>query len=77
MTKDVEKLYITEIEASKRYGFSRAWFQRVRWSGTPKLPYLKLPGSSKILYPLAETDAWFKNQKLITSTAQEGGNQND
>jgi predicted DNA-binding transcriptional regulator AlpA len=56
---NVKKLYLTESEASSRYGYSRAWFQRERWKGTgPK--YIKL-NNGRILYPLDSIDNWFSS----------------
>jgi predicted DNA-binding transcriptional regulator AlpA len=62
----ITKLYLNEIEASERYCYSRSWFQRSRWAGNgPK--FLKI--GSKILYPLVETDEWFKQHGLRQSTS--------
>lgn len=58
----IEKLYLTETEASQRYGYSRQWFQRERWKGTGP-EFIKI-GSGKILYPLGETDRWFESWKI-------------
>lgn len=61
------KTYIDDKQANERYGYSRAWFQRCRWAGNGP-PFLKFRG--KVLYPLEETDAWFKNHGLIGSTSE-------
>ncbi len=63
-----KRKYIDEREASTRYSYSRKWFQMNRWKGGGP-PFLKLPGSSKILYPLKETDAWFEQHGLQKSTS--------
>ena len=64
------KLYLTEKEISQMTGYSRAYFQRARWAGKPEIPYLKLPGSSKILYPVKEVTEFFSQHPLRTSTSQ-------
>lgn len=64
--KIIEKIYLNDREASIRYGYSRAWFQRSRWDGSgPK--YFKMKG--KVLYPIKETDKWFK--KHLRNPAKE------
>ena len=60
-------IYLTEAEASLRYKYSKFWFQRCRWAGNGP-PFLKI--RSKILYPLADTDAWFNNHGLLNSTSE-------
>lgn len=55
--QNVEKLYLTEIEAAHRYGYSVQWFQRERWKKTgPR--FIKI-NNGKVRYPLKETDEWF------------------
>lgn len=66
-----KKIYLTEVEASTRYAFSRAWFQRRRLEGNGP-PYLKVRG--RILYPLKDTDAWFEGHQRRTSTSCNGVN---
>lgn len=68
MTTSIEKLYITEKEAMVRYGYSRSWFQRARWAGESP-PFIKINGG-RILYPIAQADAWFGRFGLKTSTSQ-------
>ena len=53
------KNYITDKEAAQRYGYSRSWFifQRNKKQG-PK--FVKLNKKGKILYPVDETDNWFR-----------------
>ena len=63
-----EKLYITEKEAVIRYGYSRSWFQRARWEGYSP-PFIKVHGG-RVLYPLQQTDQWFADFGLKTSTSQ-------
>lgn len=63
----MNEVYLTEKEASNRYKYSKFWFQRSRWAGNG--PYfLKIRG--KVLYPLEETDKWFKSHALIRSTSE-------
>lgn len=51
--------YMTDKEASQRYGYSKAWFQKQRYL---KLPpnYFQFNGKGKVYYSLEETDKWFK-----------------
>lgn len=63
----MKKIYQSESEASNRYNYSKYWFQKSRWAGYGP-PFLKIRG--KVLYPLEETDAWFKNHGLINSTSE-------
>lgn len=56
--------YMTDKEASKRYGYSTSWFQKQR-SLKQQPSFIKLLGKGKVYYPLGETDMWFKdNMKL-------------
>jgi predicted DNA-binding transcriptional regulator AlpA len=51
--------FITDKEASNRYGYSRSWLQYRRSKKLfPK--FVKLNGKGRVLYPLDETDTWFK-----------------
>lgn len=64
----IAKLYLSETEASTRYGYSRQWFQRERWKGTgPNFIKIK---NGKVLYPLKDTDAWFASFNLQQSTSE-------
>jgi len=58
-----KKLYLNETEASFRYGYSIAWFQRQRWQGTGP-SFIKIY-NGRVLYPIKETDKWFKSFPLI------------
>jgi len=60
-------LYLTETEASQRYKYSVFWFQRCRWSGDGP-PFLKI--KRKILYPIEDTDAWFKGHGLFNKASE-------
>lgn len=55
------KKYLTDKEASERYGYSQRWFiQQRQLSKGPK--YFQLKGTKgRVLYPLIETDKWFKD----------------
>lgn len=68
MAEIIPSLYISEVDASIRYGYSRQWFQRERWKGTGP-SFMKINGG-KVLYPLDTTDEWFKSFKVQTSTSQ-------
>ena len=57
-----EKKYLTETEASVRYGYSKPWFQHERWKKTGPI-YCK-NAAGKILYPVKETDEWFNNKYI-------------
>ena len=53
--------YLTEKEAAKRYGYSSSWFNRARVQGYgPR--YIQLRNHGRILYPLEDTDKWFKDK---------------
>lgn len=62
----IDKLYMNEKEASIRYGYSTAWFQRSRWAGNGP-PFLTVSG--KVLYPIKEVDEWFMKNGLKESTS--------
>lgn len=51
--------YLTEKEASTRYGQSVHWFQKQRYLKKPP-PYVKFQQQGRVYYPLDETDKWFK-----------------
>jgi predicted DNA-binding transcriptional regulator AlpA len=68
----IQKLYISESEASQRYGYSRQWFQRCRWRGEgPK--FIKVNGG-RVLYPLEQTDNWFQSFGCQQSTSAQKEN---
>ena len=54
---DSQKL-MSESTASKRYDYSTAWFQKMRWKGGGP-PYIKIGKS--VRYPLPGTDEWFNS----------------
>jgi predicted DNA-binding transcriptional regulator AlpA len=57
------KQYLTEKDCSKRYGYSRSWFEQRRGKDQP--PYcFRLLGKGKVLYPLSETDKWFEENLI-------------
>lgn len=51
--------YLTEKDASRRYGFSQRWFQEHRYQGNGPV-CLQVCKKGKILYPLEQTDEWFR-----------------
>ena len=60
---EITKLYINETEAAYRYGYSIAWFQRARCKGGGP-SFIKI-NNGRVLYPVKETDKWFKSFPLI------------
>jgi hypothetical protein len=56
--------YITDKEASARYGKSISWFQRQRHKKLPP-PFVKLQGKGTVYYCLNELDQWFKDNFLV------------
>lgn len=57
------KIYITDKEAAKRYGYSAFWFQKQR-SKHIGPPYMRL--FNKIYYEQDKLDEWFrKHMKVV------------
>ncbi len=54
--------FLTEIEASERYGYSKAWFAHKRMARSGP-PYIKM-ADNRVLYNLEKTDKWFK-EKMV------------
>ena len=52
--------FITDKEASERYGYSQSWFQRARLDKKGP-PWVKIMGKGKVLYRLEDCDQWFKD----------------
>jgi hypothetical protein len=52
-------VYITQKQASYRYGFSQSWFKERRLNNLPP-KCIKFGNKGKNYYPLEETDNWFK-----------------
>ena len=50
--------YLTEREASQRYGYSLAWFQKKRQVDSGP-PYVKSE-TGRVRYPIEELDKWFE-----------------
>ena len=51
--------YLTEKEASLRYGYSCSWFAHRRQMGNgPKC--VQLIKNGRVLYPMDSTDEWFR-----------------
>lgn len=61
MIEVMEKKYLTDKEAASRYGYSVAWFKKTRQDKKGP-PFLQLEAHCRVLYPLEETDAWFKKR---------------
>jgi len=55
--------YLTEKEAEKRYGYSSSWFARARVQKFGP-SYVQLRAHGRVLYPLIETDEWFKGKMM-------------
>lgn len=55
--------YLTPIEVSKRYGFTVNWLKQRRHLGKNPM-YVKHKECARILYPLIETDNWFKDNLI-------------
>jgi hypothetical protein len=53
------EIYMSEKEASVRYGYSCQWF-RLRRHKNIAPNFLKLEGKGKVYYSVSETDKWFK-----------------
>lgn len=51
--------YLTDKEASFRYGYSQSWFQKMRALGIGP-NYVRLNGKGKILYPAKDLENWFR-----------------
>lgn len=64
MVNIMGKVYINDKEASKRYGYSQAWFQRCRHEKIGP-PFVKLRGKGKVYYQIDETDKWFRDNMEI------------
>lgn len=62
----MEKL-LTDKEASEITGLSRAWFQRIRWSGGGP-PYVKIGHS--VRYRESQLESWINSHRTQVSTSQ-------
>lgn len=52
--------YITEKEASKRFGFSVSWFKKLRQKKeAPR--HVKIMGRGKVYYPVKDLAEWFRD----------------
>lgn len=61
MIEMMNEQYLTEKEAAKRYGYSQSWLARARAQGFgPR--YIQLRNHGRILYPLEDTDKWFREK---------------
>lgn len=61
MPEILGKKYLTQKEASRRYGMSEAWFQKRRQRSL-RPEYIKFENGKNIYYPQIETDQWFEHQ---------------
>ena len=55
--------YLTEKEATCRYGYSASWFRVARKGGYGPY-YAQVRERGRILYPVVETDEWFKKKLM-------------
>ena len=55
------KKFMTDKEAADRYGYSQAWFLKARYEKRPP-KYIQVQEGGRVLYPLEETDEWFKKR---------------
>lgn len=61
MIEIMGKEYLTDKEASQRYGYSQSWFRRARAQDFgPRFVQIKEHG--RVIYPLDETDKWFQDR---------------
>jgi len=61
MIKILGKEFMNDKEAADRYGYSQSWFIKARvQSNGPK--YIQVAENSRVLYPVIETDEWFKKK---------------
>lgn len=51
--------YLTDKEASLKFGFSQGWFKKVRVQKRGPA-YIKIQG--KVLYEITQLEKWFKEQ---------------
>jgi len=59
----MDEPYLTEKEASLRYGYSVSWFYKMRHSGDgPKC--IQLIKNGRVLYPMSSTDDWFRTRMI-------------
>lgn len=59
----MDEPYLTDKEASKRYGYSVSWFRRMRFmGGGPK--WTQIIAEGRVLYPMHSTDEWFKKRMV-------------
>lgn len=57
-------IYMTDKEASCRYGYSQSWFRQRRYDKTGPRCF-RLNNKGKTWYPLDETDRWFKENMQV------------
>lgn len=66
MLQKIPTPYLTEKQAAKLYGYSRAWFQRKRWQRDGP-PFRKIGRS--VRYPADELEKWFSRHPLRGQTS--------
>ena len=58
------RVYLTAKEAARRYGYSLAWFEKMRFL-KKKPDAIKMP-MGRVYYDLEKTDEWFREAMHIT-----------
>lgn len=53
--------YITDKEASQKYGLSRSWFQKIRQTKMSP-PYVRFNQNGRVYYEINQMDDWFKSR---------------
>lgn len=56
--------YITDKEASQKYGYSVSWFQKQRHDKKPP-PFIKIQDKGKVYYAIEELNKWFDDNIFI------------
>lgn len=64
MKKFFGKEYVSEKEASQRYGYSKSWFEKARFNKVSP-PFMRFKQNGKVWYPTTETDTWFKSRMVM------------
>ena len=63
MKEFLGKKYISEKEASNKYGYSVSWFQKGRINGNGP-NFFQLRSKGRVLYDIEELDKWFKENLI-------------
>ena len=66
MKEEIEKKYLTQKDLADRYGTSESTIKN--WRDRGYLPFFRLPGSTRVLYPL---DGIIEAELQFTTPAKE------